>query len=215
MGFAGQPEDLGDHGDRKDGGEVRDQIGVGRAGEPIDEFRGHLGHPGVELVDRARGETLRHQLPVLRVRRRVDDDHRRRLHRIGHFRVGPVQQLLNRFRHPHPSRRGDAEPLVPQDFPSDLVVDGDPDERGLHQWAASTDLLHQRIRVDAFAVAGDERAHRIARAALKRHERLRYGMQRHPAGPQSDAHNALLVGTDNYGETVRHRYVHCLAGLDG
>ena len=83
VGVGRQVKNLADDGDRQLGCEVGDQIRMWRIGEALDELVGDLGDAGTELVDRAPGEALCHQLPVAGVLGWIDDDHGRWLDGIG------------------------------------------------------------------------------------------------------------------------------------
>ena len=68
-------EQLADHGDGDEVGELRDEIGVAAVGERREQVVDHLLHVRAQLVDDPRAEDARHDAAQARVVGRVHEDH--------------------------------------------------------------------------------------------------------------------------------------------
>jgi hypothetical protein len=128
----GQFEDFGNDRDGQLSREIGDQVGMGFAGDLIDQFPGHLGDPAAEHINGARGKAVSHQLSIAGVIGWVHRYHGGRLDWIRHARVGPGDQRPQRSRQFHLCLRRNTEPFVSQYFSADAMIDAHPREGCTH-----------------------------------------------------------------------------------
>lgn len=124
------PQHLRDHRDGQGLGDIGEQIATALRDEPVHQLTGQLGHIRPQLLDRARGERLRHQAPDPGVVRRLQVEHPVVVERVERLvrggRRGPPEVLVR-----EPVLIRPPEPALPEQRGDVRVVRDEPLVRGL------------------------------------------------------------------------------------